>query len=488
MKEVLGRRAAGEASAGARARRNRSRIPSAVSPRLLLVALSLLLAPVLAAAIRKDASRDWGVTGRALFSAAIADADPVPRQTAPTSLATRAHRAARSAAVSIDPVKASMTAPAGGATLTPVCDGVVEHLRIPGQGPTHAPSAAIEFHRAAVGGFAPTNMQVRNVLLGSDSSASLVNGIRFTAALDANNAEAVLENVKVINYSGAAVSIEHSNSLQNRIIGGVFTGDPTTSVGVRTIGGSFNMHGTVVTVGDVDFDTAAATQEHANYVIGVESESTAKILRTATTSGVAIYFVGYTKKGAPVGGATVIDFRSVSGRFSMVDSSLNLGQPNTIFNFSDSNTSVFFGGNELGATTVTWSGPLTLVGNRWAPGSVTLNPGPGARLFQSGDTGGGFSGLTVAVGSTPITGHVSATAALTFGTIAANTTKTATIAVAGAAIGDNVYVSPAGNPGPGLVWSAYVGDPNRVTVTVSNVMPRAVVTTPRIWRADLWKH
>ena len=586
MREVLGRR---DTAAGTRVRRNLSRIPSAVSLRLLLVALSLLVAPVLAAAIRKDASRDQGVTGRALFSAAIADADPVPRQTAQTSLATRAHRPARAAAVRIDPVKASTTAPAGSATVTPASlvvdgcaeqaslrlivatcppynakgdnvtddttalqsalnamptssghvyippgtyrisatltianregfiirgageastqivpttalagatvvkfincrDGVVEHLRISGQVPAHAASAAIEFHRAAVGGFAPTNMQVRNVLLGSDSSASLVNGIRFTAALDANNAEAVLENVKVINYSGAAVSIEHSNSLQNRIIGGVFTGDPTTSVGVRTIGGSFNMHGTVITVGDVDFDIAAGTQEHANYVIGVESESTAKILRTATTSGVAIYFAGYTKKGAPVGGATVIDFRSVSGRFSMVDSSLNLGQPNTIFNFSDSNTSVFFGGNEIGATTVTWSGPLTLVGNRWAPGSVTLTPGRGARLFQSGDTGGGFSGLTVAVGSTPITGYVSATAALTFGTIAANSAKAATIAVAGAAIGDNVYVSPAGNPGPGLVWSAYVGDPNRVTVTVSNVTPRAVVTTPRIWRADLWKH
>ena len=367
-------------------------------------------------------------------------------------------------------------------------DGVIEQLRILGQVPARAPSAAIEFHRAAAGGFAPTNMQIRNVLLGSDSASALVNGIRFTAAVDANNAEAVVENVKVINYSGAAVSIEHSNSLQNRIIGGVFNGDPTTSVGVRTVGGSFNMHGTVIAVGDVDFDIAAGAQEHANYVIGVESESGAKILRTAASSGAAIYFAGYTKKGAPVGGATVIDFQSVNGRFSMVDSSLNLGQPNAIFNFSDRQTSVFFGGNEIGATTVTWSGALTLVGNRWAPGLVTLKPRGGASLFQAGDTGGGFSGVTVAAGSTPIKGYVSATAVLTLGRIAAHGTATTTMAVPGAAVGDNVYASPSGSLGPPLVWSAYVSGPNTVTVAVSNVMTRAVAPTNQIWRADVWKH
>jgi len=130
----------------------------------------------------------------------------------------------------------------------------------------------------------------------------------------------------VINYSGAAVSIEHSNSLQNRIIGGVFTGDPTTSVGVRTIGGSFNMHGTVVTVG-----TSISTSPWARRNTPTTSSALNPKARRRSFGQprppVSPSTSWATRRRARPSGRHRHRFRSVSGRFSMVDSSLNLGSP-----------------------------------------------------------------------------------------------------------------------------------------------------------------
>lgn len=100
-------------------------------------------------------------------------------------------------------------------------------------------------------------------------------------------------------------------------------------------------------------------------------------------------------------------------------------------------------------------------------------------------------GLIVGTGTstgTQVTAYYSATAALAFGTIAANTVGVLTMTVTGAAIGDTVEVVPDGTPGTGLVWSGRVSAANTVEVRVGNVTTGGVVTTDRTWRASVFAH
>jgi hypothetical protein len=251
------------------------------------------------------------------------------------------------------------------------------------------PSAAIESRVDAPRlGPAPSQLNLQNLRLGSPSAASLVNGIRFTAAdgFDQNNDLALILNVEIDNFTGAGISIEHSNSLLHRIVGGAIGSGP---VAVRTAGGSFAMIGTGLNASDVDVEVRDGRQLHPNYVTNVMSESPGKILRTTMEGGVVIHFTGYTKKGI-VPGVTAIDFRSVGGSFSMTGSELNLGQRDVAARFMDAGSVARFTSSDLGITRLVWEGQLTLLGNRWYPGKVTESPGPRARLFQAGDVGGGY--------------------------------------------------------------------------------------------------
>jgi hypothetical protein len=290
------------------------------------------------------------------------------------------------------------TAVAGSAVLRLVnCrDGVISDLGVLGNSAA-PPSAGVQFHRAASGGFVPTNMKLSNMLIGGTGGKSLVDGIRFTGDVDSNNAENTVENVKIVQFSRAGISIEHSNSLNNRIIGGVISYGPAA---VRTTGGGFIMMGTAINVSDVDFDLGRGTYEHPLYVTNVSSESGAKIIRTAT-SPLWITFTGYHKKGSA---GTTIDFRSVKGAFVMIGSHLNLGDPSVSAQFTDPGSLARFVGNMLGIPKMVWNGSLYLSGNRWESGRVTEVPGPGATLAQIGDTGAQH-GQNVGVRTLPNSGR-----------------------------------------------------------------------------------
>lgn len=99
------------------------------------------------------------------------------------------------------------------------------------------------------------------------------------------------------------------------------------------------------------------------------------------------------------------------------------------------------------------------------------------------------TGVEIGTGAavTPISAHLTATAALDFGSIAANTSAELTIAVTGAVTGDSVTVTPNGAPESGLVWSGHAGT-NIVTVRLGNVTTGAIDPASRTWRADVWKH
>jgi hypothetical protein len=259
-------------------------------------------------------------------------------------------------------------------------DGSLENFRIFGLSGS-APSAAVNFHRVASGGYSGTNMRLSNLILGSDSTNSLVNGVRYTADADSNNDLSTLENLRISNFTGAAVSIEHSNSLGHRIIGGIFQYGPT---GVKTAGGSFVMMGTWLTInaGGYDFDIATGTQEYANEVIGVFSEGRSNILRAAPNANTRIAFIGYHKKGSTAS-ATIIDFAGTgASTFTMSHSVLNLGAVTTA-QFPNKASTAIFRDSVLNLVNVTWNGMLVMEGNTWLTGNPVFTPGADARFVQS---------------------------------------------------------------------------------------------------------
>lgn len=90
-------------------------------------------------------------------------------------------------------------------------------------------------------------------------------------------------------------------------------------------------------------------------------------------------------------------------------------------------------------------------------------------------------------GGEEITGHLSATASLDFGTVAPNTCAEQSVSVAGASAGDTVNVGPLSAPSATSVWSAYAVT-DTVTVRLCNVGTSPVAVDTSSWRADVWKH
>ena len=102
---------------------------------------------------------------------------------------------------------------------------------------------------------------------------------------------------------------------------------------------------------------------------------------------------------------------------------------------------------------------------------------------------GNSSDQTAAKSSDDIKGHLSESAALNFGAIAANTTAELTITVTGVATtGWTVLVTPEGSPEAGLVWSGQVSASNTVTVRLGNVTVGAINPASRTYRVDCWRH
>lgn len=82
---------------------------------------------------------------------------------------------------------------------------------------------------------------------------------------------------------------------------------------------------------------------------------------------------------------------------------------------------------------------------------------------------------------------LTAAASLDYGSIAAANAATLTLAVAGAAVGDAVFVTPPSTLASGLIPTALVSAPNTVSITLRNTTGSAVDPAAAVWRATVIK-
>lgn len=355
------------------------------------------------------------------------------------------------------------------------------------------PEAAITFHRATTGGYAPTAMKCRNLLLGG-LTADINNGIQFTADLDLNNADGTFENIKIRNFAEAGYSIEHSDSIQHRIIGGVIEGEAAGTVGIKTNGGAFTAIGVAIYVKEWCFDIAGLQNQVIN-IIGCTSESVAKIIRQTSTGFPHVSFVGFHKKGSTTT-VTTVDIQSVNANFSMTGCTMNLGQPSQTFSISDASSYAKFVNNHLGVTTFSWAGQLFLSGNTYSAGTVTYSPGASAELRQISDSGGGIGDIGFRLGTAGRTGaivleHLTATAALDFN-LTAVTYQDLTITVTGAVEAPDINTVTLGVENSAMVagigYVAWVSAANTVTVRAFAIGAATPNPPSATFRVDVWRH
>ena len=102
-----------------------------------------------------------------------------------------------------------------------------------------APSAAIESHSDS-SGYA-SHLTVKDVNIGSPSSASLVDGISYTANPDANNDAGLFENVYIYQFTHAGYAFYHLNGEIHSIVAGQVAYGP---IGIYSVGAGFRMTGT----------------------------------------------------------------------------------------------------------------------------------------------------------------------------------------------------------------------------------------------------
>jgi hypothetical protein len=178
-------------------------------------------------------------------------------------------------------------------------NATVESLTIYGNTGS-APAAAIESEVTA--GAVSTHLTVRNVTLGSLSSNSLVDGIKYvdTGGTDSSNDKGFFENVEVINYTHAAFSFTHPSSGDHTIIGGnLMNGE----IGVYSEGGSFKIVGTHFNINDVNFDLENSSDpssgyQHAVLITNISSEGNSALMRTGTDP-VFVTMTGVDHKFSP---------------------------------------------------------------------------------------------------------------------------------------------------------------------------------------------
>jgi hypothetical protein len=156
------------------------------------------------------------------------------------------------------------------------------------------------------------------------------------------------------------------------------------------------MEGTAMVTSDTLFDFGPGTYMHASKVIDCLVEATNSgvpqlLVSTDTSSDICLSILGCSiRQGAPK--TTLIDFKSVAGRFEMGHCRVNVGQCAITATFTDPGSVATFDHCHLGITHLSYAGKLKLRDNVWIPGSVTLSSlGPSAELYQDGDQGGGFS-------------------------------------------------------------------------------------------------
>lgn len=100
-----------------------------------------------------------------------------------------------------------------------------------------------------------------------------------------------------------------------------------------------------------------------------------------------------------------------------------------------------------------------------------------------------FGGLSIGIGGTPITKHTSARAALTFGSVSAQSSLERAISVAGCQVGDTVLAAHVGGyQSLGLVLTGYVSIAGQAIVKWTNVTSGSVTAPNGDYRVDVTSH
>ena len=247
----------------------------------------------------------------------------------------------------------------------------------------------------------------------TDQAGHFIDGVEYTAApsWDDNNQSNILLNCDIANGLRAGLYIGHANSLENQIIGGVcqggdfgilLNGGSFKAVGVSDMGAANNLAGTW----HVGF--GPGTYLHESHLVGCSSESAGNIAWADTN---AIGSGGDTESLNIVS----CDFNSgVAGNtFDIESSTIGVRASHSHLCTGTSNATAVFKGtakfffNRLGIATnagngLSYNASLEIVGNSWAPGTVTLtNMGSGKLKAQLFNVSGGLGGnLIDADGST----------------------------------------------------------------------------------------
>jgi Pectate lyase superfamily protein len=274
------------------------------------------------------------------------------------------------------------------------------------------PLAAVESEVAPIvsGGSFPTNLLVRDVIIGSPQNvtppvAGLEYGIRFTAASgwDGDNGNSTLSHVTMRGIIRAGISIEHSQSLLHKFDN---LRIEYATVGIQTMGGSFQLVNSALTgLFDVEFNVLAphphdnlegkATQGyfHPILIANTTSEGQSDLLRVAQwpapgtpisdgIEGIHVSLTNFGQKGTKPGpgGTTLdtsIDYQS-PGQLSISNSNLDFGTDTNIV-APNPKSSITLVGNRIAAVDrVQFAGHLTSIGNRWVGGTSVLVPATGA--------------------------------------------------------------------------------------------------------------
>jgi hypothetical protein len=111
------------------------------------------------------------------------------------------------------------------------------------------------------------------------------------------------------------------------------------------------------------------------------------------------------------------------------------------------------------------------------------------QLYGITSKGDYFGGLSIGVGNTPISQHISATFPLAFSAVPGQSYSVQAVNVPNAALGDTVVVAWDNGPFPGgLVLSATVAAAGTVDVIWTNATGGSVTPAPGNYRIDVWKH
>lgn len=117
--------------------------------------------------------------------------------------------------------------------------------------------------------------------------------------------------------------------------------------------------------------------------------------------------------------------------------------------------------------------PSILTGNQY-----NIHDYSGKTTYTSGDGRWYFNGSTTGLNKILTTLAQS----IDFGTITANSVKTATATVTGASIGDSVAAVPNGDVGSGLVWSARISAVDTVQIRVANPTTSNIGSNQVTWK------